>query len=1184
MEKSNLEEKYEKLEHSEHVLKRPGMYIGSDEEDTYNTWVYDEVTKHFVKKEVRIVPGLYKIIDEILVNAIDHTVRMKMVNSESNSTALPVKNIKIDICKETGIVTVWNDGDGIEVDMHPKHRIWIPELIFGNMLTSTNYNDSEEKIIGGQNGIGAKACNIFSKSFKIETVDHIRKKLYIQEFRDNMTAKNEPTVKYCAKKPYTAITFLPDYDRFKVIDTPSNGNKMSDDMYGLLVRRVYDVCALTDNDVNVWLNGAKLDIKNFEKYTDMYLGPKNETFRAYEKINDRWEVVASVTDVPGFEQISFVNGIWTVYGGKHVEYISNQITTQMIDLLAKKKKETNVKPQHVRNYLMLFVKATITNPTFSSQSKESLTTTVAKFGSKGDLSEKFMDKLYKSELINKVMSLCATNVNKALKKTDGKKTTRVLVSQLDDANLAGTKNSHECTLILTEGLSARTMAISGLSVVGRDKYGVFPLRGKLLNVKEAPPTRIQDNEEISNLKKILGLEHGKEYTDVSDLRYGRIMTMCDSDVDGFHIKGLIFNLFESLWPSLYKSEGFLTSMLTPIIKVTHTRTKATMSFYSLTDYENFAKEHEADIRSWKVKYYKGLGTSTEEEAKQYFEEMKLITYTHTEDSDEALDLAFNKKRADDRKKWLMEYDRERILDYTQVEVPFNEFINKELIHFSNSDVQRSLNHLCDGLKESTRKIMFACLKRRLFKDDIKVAQLAAYVAEVSEYKHGETSLQEAIVGMAQMFVGANNINLLMPNGQFGTRIRGGQDAAQPRYIFTRLTELARLIFKDEDTPVLKHIVDEGTIVEPEYYIPIIPMILVNGGIGIGTGFSTNVPCFNPDDVITACETIAEALMVGVGAVESIEDVDFIAKEIECVELESIKPWYMGFKGSIIQHKATGYTSKGIYKWLDDTTVEVTELPVGTWTDDYKDMLIDMCAKNDHKYLKDFEDGCSAKNIRFKLKMQPGARAVLDAGEGAKFETEFKLASTKNLSLNNIHLHGDHGAVRKFKDTDEVIKAWAKVRIIKYVERKRYMLKAMEDEYTILSAKVRFISEIISGEVVVQNREIEDVDEQLSIGKYPTKSDGGEDAGGYQYLTRMPIYQLTLTKKKALEKEADDLKSKMDALRDKPIQIIWKEELAALRKAWHDYKAEIECEYGRDKDHKPQATAQKRKATPKKKTT
>ena len=835
----------------------------------------------------------------------------------------------------------------------------------------------------------------------------------------------------------------------------------------------------------------------------------------------------------------------------------------------------------------MFVKSLIVNPAFDTQTKDSLTTQVAKFGSKCELSDKFFTNLYKTGITEKAINLTDFHDTKQLAKTDGKKTNRINVPKLDDANWAGTKKSSECTLILTEGDSARTMAISGLSVVGRDKYGVFPLRGKILNVKDAEAKKIMENAEISNLKKILGLQHGKEYTDISELRYGSIMIMCDSDVDGSHIKGLLFNVFQSIWPSLYKKDGFLTAMLTPIIKVTNVK-KESIKFYTLTDYENWKKVLQSTsegVRGWKVKYYKGLGTSSEEEAKDYFRDMKRVTYTYDKTSDEAIDLAFNKKRADDRKEWLMKYNRNEILDYTKPTVPYEQFVHKELIHFSNRDLERSINHMCDGLKESTRKILFGCMKRKLYRDEIKVAQLAAYIAEVSAYHHGESSLQQAIVGMGQNFVGTNNVNLLSPNGQFGTRVMGGEDAASPRYIFTVLTQLAKVIFREEDAPTLKYLEDDGLIVEPEYYIPIVPLILINGGLGIGTGFSTNVPSHNPDDVLTLCERIIAAIDKDVPFIQSKEEVEVAQSVIDRLKLTELKPWYLGFTGDIVANKENSYISKGVYKWIDDQTVEISELPLFEWTDNYKEKVLTPLV-DDGTVLKNFESHYTAKTVRFILKLQPGSKAKFEK-DPTKFETLFKLSSTKNLSLNNIHLYGKNGAIKRYKNTIDVLKEWACVRIEKYLERKLHQLKTMEHEHKIISAKVKFIQEIIDGTLIVNNKKIADVEEQLKVRKYPmnTETDEGNTEGastssGYNYLTRMPIYQLTYEKKKALEKEAHDLKMTIDALRAKPIQKIWQEELEEFRSAWNVHRASIEEEYSADRENK-QIAPKKRVAAKKK---
>ena len=1069
------------------------------------------------------------------------------------------RTLKVTIDKVTGVITILNDGNGIDIRKHGSYgNLWVPELIFGELLTSTNYDKGEEKIWGGKNGYGSKLANIFSKEFIIETVDHYSKKIYTQRFSNNMTEKEAPTVKACNKAPYTQITFTPDYERFGI-------KKLTDDIYKLFHRRVIDACATTHKDVSVYFNGEKLTIKDFEKYCELFLDKKEQPF-VYESSGQRWEVVASISSSGSFEYLSFVNGINTIKGGKHVEYITNMITKNLVDMtLAKKKKA--VKSQHIKDNLFVFVKALIVNPSFDSQSKETLTTPVAKFGSKCDLSDKFFDKLYKSGIVDKALSITEFYDKKKLVKTDGKKISRIIVPKLDDANLAGTKQSAECTLILTEGDSAKTMAISGLSVIGRDKYGVFPLRGKILNVKDATLQKISDNNEITAIKKIMGLEQNKKYTDVSQLRYGSIMIMTDQDHDGSHIKGLIFNIFQSMWHELYEISGFLTSMLTPIIKATNSR-KEVIEFYNMTDYERWLETSEAKTGNWKIKYYKGLGTSNDQESKEYFKQMKKVTYMYDENADEVIDLAFNKKRADDRKLWLQDYDKDRVLDYSKKNVDYKSFVDKELIHFSNRDLQRSINHICDGLKESTRKIIYACFKRKLYTNEIKVAQLSGYVSEVSAYHHGEASLQQAIVGMAQIFVGTNNINLLSPNGQFGSRCQGGQDASSPRYIFTLLSKLTRMIFKEEDNIILNYQDDDGQQIEPEYYIPIIPMILVNGGIGIGTGYSTNIPQYNPSEIIDNCKLICNVIKSSKITVKKEEDLEMVYDTLSVLELDNMIPYYLGFKGTIEKAEKNSYISKGVYRWLDDQTVEITELPIGTWTEDYKDFLETMIT-NGLNNLKYIENHYTSKNVRFVLHFSTSVKAKIEG----KFETLFKLASSKNLSINNIHLFSNEGAIQRYESTSEIIKEWAETRILKYFERKMYQIKIMEKDAKVLSNKMRFILDVIAGKIQIMNKKLVDIVARLVELKYPPIDIEGEDAEDdevsskkvqqYNYLLKLPISQLTYDRKVILEKELAVLEDKLKTLKDTNIEDLWLNELGELEKAWILNKEDIITDYEND---------------------
>ena len=1169
--KKTVEEKYKKHELKNHILSLPDTYIGSCESTLLKLYLYNNDEKKMVESEITYVPGLLKIFDEIIVNAIDHAMRLKSEAKDGKENIKHTKNIKVTINKETGYITIYNDGDGIDVEKHATYNdIWVPELIFGELLTSTNYDKNEEKIWGGKNGYGAKLTNIFSKEFTVETIDHNRKRSYIQTFKNNLSEKDKPVIKASSKAPYTQISFLPDYERFGL-------KNITEDIYKLFHRRIIDCCATTEKDVSVYFNDEKLAIKDFEKYSELFLEKESQP-HVYENVNERWEVVVALSKTGIYEQISFVNGINTLRGGKHVDYITNMVVKNLCETALAKKKKT-IKPQHIKDNIFVFIKSIIVNPSFDSQSKETLTTPVAKFGSKCELSDKFFDKLYKCGIVDKAISLTEFHEEKKLVKTDGKKVSKLIIPKLDDANLAGTKNSTECTLILTEGDSAKTMAIAGLSVIGRDRYGVFPLRGKIMNVKDAAIQKISDNNEITAIKKIMGLEQNKKYTDLNSLRYGSIMLMVDQDNDGSHIKGLLFNVFQSLWPSLYKIEGFLTSMLTPIIKVSNSKGEV-ISFYNQSDYKKWSETDIAKKGAWKIKYYKGLGTSDGNEAKDYFKHMKKITYKYTEESDESIDLAFNKKRADDRKVWLMKYDKTDVLDYTRPVVNYETFINKDLIHFSNRDLERSINHICDGLKESTRKILFACFKRKLFTNELKVAQLAGNVSEVSAYHHGETSLQQAIIGMAQIYVGTNNINILMPNGQFGGRIQGGNDASSARYIYTLISKLTRLIYKEEDNCILNYLEDDGVSIEPEYYAPIIPMILVNGGLGIGTGFSTNIPQYNPEDIIKICNNICDNIEKEIGKINSKDDLERTYNIIKSQEIINLTPWYLGFQG-VIDKCDKSFTSKGVYNWISDSSVIITELPIGTWTDDYKEFLEGLIINNS-PLLKTFESHYTSMNVKFILHFNAGARAKM----GDKFETEFKLVSSKNLSINNMHLYSEKNAIKKYENTSNIIKEWSLMRIQKYYERKEYQINLLEKEFNILSAKIRFILDVINGIILIMNKKIVDVAEQLTTLKYPKilndddkdTEDDDKKSKGYNYLLRMPIYHLTYEKKSLLEKEVSDLEDKLKNLKETSIQQIWRDELNALLVAWKEHRDAIELEYKHDKEGIVEKIDKKKKAT------
>lgn len=1106
---ASLSDTYQKKTDIEHILDAPDTYVGAIEADECCNWSFkgnaDILTQHIYTW----VPGLYKCFDEGIVNAKDHHTRMEQKIARGEKKCIPVKNIEISIDQKTGVITMFNDGNGIDVAKHPEYKIWIPELIFGHLRTSTNYNKEEKKIVGGKNGFGFKLVLIYAKWGEIETVDHIRKLRYKQKFTNNLSTIGKPKVTKTKKiTPFTKISFLPDYQRFGL---PS----LTEDMFQLFRKRTYDIAAVTHRSVKVKFNGQTLPIRSFENYIDLYIGTKSETKRLYEKDGERWEYAVCLSPLDEFTQVSFVNGICTGKGGKHVDYILNQIVKKLVAYIEKKKK-IRVKPVTIKEQLMLFVNCVIENPTFDSQTKDYMNLPIKKFGSACTVSEKFIEKIAKMGVMNAAISLTEIKSNKDAKKTDGRKTRSIRgLPKLIDANKAGTTKSRDCILILCEGDSAKAGIVSGLTAKDRDTIGVYPLKGKVLNTKDAPQNKINQNNEITAIKKILGLEANKEYKSrdavTKSLRYGQVLFMTDQDLDGSHIKGLCINLFHSLWHDLFRMPHFLGFMNTPILKAK--KGKREICFYNENQYDKWRKAN--NMSGWSIKYYKGLGTSTAKEFREYFAKKKIIHFEYNDVScDQSLDMAFNKKRADDRKDWLGNYNKESVLNTDNKLVPFSDFINRELIHFSKYDCERSIPNGIDGLKISQRKTLFSVFKRKL-KKEVKVAQLSGYISEHSCYHHGETSLQKTIVGMAQDFTGSNNINLLLPNGQFGTRMAGGKDSASERYIFTQQNPLTKYIYPDDDLPVLNYLQDDGTPVEPEFYVPIIPMILVNGAKGIGTGFSTDILPHNFKHIVAYIK----------------------ARISNKSSLPSIEPYYRGFKGSILKISPKKYIYKGIYQVLDGNKVHITELPIGIWTDDYKQYLENMIDKK-NSFLKDFDDMSTDKEVNITLKLTKGSLLSLlskNLDHGCNdFEKKFKLFVTRTTT--NMHLFDSHQRMKHYDTPEEIIDDYIPVRLEYYKKRKAYKIAQLEKIVKILHNKARFIEEQCNDTIDLRKKSKKVVKEMLIEHKYDTVDNK------YDYLTSMPISSVIEENMLKLRAERDKNLEILEKTRKMTIVHLWKTEL------------------------------------------
>ena len=778
-----------------------------------------------------------------------------------------------------------------------------------------------------------------------------------------------------------------------------------------------------------------------------------------------------------------------------------------------------------------------------------------------------LSKISKWSVMERLEDVIRFKEMSVLKKTERKKRGYEYVEGLDPANNEGGTKGRDCTLILVEGLSAKTYAAEGIQEgafgkKGRDWFGIMALRGKVLNCRNASPAMIAKNKVITDIIKSIGVQYDVDYTveeNYQKLRYGRVLLIVDADQDGIHISGLIQNMFHALFPSLLKrSESFITAMQTPIVRVYG---KSDKIFYDEQEYFKYVAS--LGGKSFEKKYYKGLGTSNQDEVAETFAK-KIIKFVDDDKSFESMNKAFNKNYSDSRKEWLLTFNPSKTVlkwngnNEEELDISVSDFIDTELIKFSIGNCARSIPNLMDGLKEGHRKVLYTCFKHKNLKysgKPMKVAQIAGLVAFDTSYHHGEQILYNTITGMANEFVGSNNIPYLFRGGQFGTRSAGGDDAANGRYIFTKLDALTRLIFHPDDDVLLEYEEDDGKKIEPKYYVPIIPTILTNGClVGIGTGWSCNVPCYNPVDLV-----------------------DSIKLWLDCEGdkmsvLPDLKPWYRGHRGEM-SFDAKRYVSYGISEKDDKGKIRVTELPVGYWTNDFTEKLEQMKAE---KKISNYKNHSTPKTVDF---------TITELKEGP----ECKLDLHKYIHVSNMVLFTEEGVLKKYSSTKDILHSYCTLRYAFYIKRKEYKLKGIERQIKMLGNKKRFLEEVRDGDLklfnivkgkresrktseIVSELEQRGYDKDLYVEKEKhdvedegddddDEEEGSEDSkkktvkktgNGYEYLLRLQISSVTVEKIERLKKDIDTKIEERDKLKETSEKDMWKNDLDMLMKAYYPY--------------------------------
>lgn len=1095
----------------EHILDLPDTYIGSIERYDRDSLIYDFTTKNIVYKKIRQPEGLERIFLEVASNAGDNVQRSRESNVNYGNVVFKFTDKSVEVI---------NSGNMIPIDKNTE-GIWIPELIFGTFLTSSNYNQNEEKRVCGRNGLGAKLCNAWSTLFSIHIFNAVQGKEYYQEWKNNMTIKSEPIVKpYSKKTNMMCVKFEPDFERIFRPDklTPQSSFSLED--IQIFMKHCIDMAFSCNVKVVMEANCPLLEIIYNETISPginsyiKHIFP-NEKNIIYE--NDFVEcAIVDVSEESVHEKllnISFVNGIITKTG-THISALNSKVGFAIIDCLSSNnfikdadKFISKLKPKDITSHISIISSFRLVNPKFSSQTKENLTSPIPAFTLKPD----YFLSIKKWKLINHIMNTIENKLEKDMLKTDGKKKKHIKLESLEDANWAGSSRSKDCTLYLVEGKSAMSYAVKYISFTqqGRNSQGVLPLRGKPLNAINASISEISSNSIFTDIKTTLGLREGIDYNideNFNTLRYGKIVILTDADNDGKHIAGLILAYFHSRFKSLLE-KGCIFMLRTPIIRIK----KGNMHnfFYS----ERAVTEQ--DMKNGVVSYFKGLGSADDDDIKRDVLQSKVVPMDLDEKSSLSLVLAFDENNSDDRKPWIT--NRISISNSNKINIedinpyPISLFINEEVVEYSIENLQRAIPSFIDGLKDSQRKALYGGFKK--FKKNtptLKVAQFAGMISSITDYKHGEKSMEDTIVGMAKSYTGSNNLAYFSEDGQFGTRNLSGKDRASSRYIFTNLRNWVFDCYIEQDFEILEHIYVNGEKCEYKNFLPIIPMHLVNGCAGVGTGFSTNIPNYNPYDIIKWLSTRIK------------KGVPLDKNEV------IIKPWYAGFKGEIVLNTdKSKFTTKGNLRREKDSWI-IDEIPITISIHNYKNYLDNLI---ENKYISDYSNLSKPNSPYFVIKSQE----LMD-------EKQLNLIS--NHSTNNMVLLDENYYPLIFSNIYEILEKWYIYRLEMYKKRKDNIIEKYKNEISNLVNKITFIELVLKGEILIFKQKKEDILKSMR------KNNINEE------LIKISMYSFSEEEIELINQQKNNKQKELDELIRTEPQYIWQNELINLIHSLNNYYKQV----------------------------
>jgi DNA topoisomerase II len=1085
-------DRFQQLTPRTHIYTISDTYAGCSKQKLQKELllVRDPETDKISIKELDIsLPDAVKnIFDEALSNAADNQERARNMGLDPGI---------IEVGMSSDTIIIKNGGPAIPIEIHKETGILVPTMVFGRLLTSSNYDQSEEKTVVGKNGYGIKILGVFSTEMTVKVGDPKNKLSYVQTWYNNLHNETDPLVTPWDGEPFVEVAWKLDFPRFGYQDS------YPDEAYQLFARYCADLSFT--NHTTVVFNGHPFQYDTIEKYAELYFDDFSSSYLVHHEEHGKSKIEVFLSDTPYYSTVSsFVNGKRTKDGGVHVNAVYKAVSKPLIESLRKiNEGHSHLNVSDLKPHLSLIVSARLINPGFGNQSKTELKEPTPKVS----FSQEEIEIISKWNLVDNLINISKDKQSKALKKTDGKKSKRIDEKGGRDAHLAGGPRSSECQLFVIEGKSASSYATKAVHYFpeGHEFYGVFLLRGKPINAMNATLEQLAENKEIIALKEYLGLREGMDYTDPAareTLRYGGMIILADADVDGKHIAGLVLLYFYCRFPSLLQI-GFVSMLRTPIIRIGEGVSQ--LKFYSMGEYVEYKKNGGRGD----PKYFKGLGSSGDDEIKGDLTDPHYIQLITDCFSHDYFHLAFDSTMACHRKPWILKYQESPLLVSHGI-MSANDFIDKEVIEHSVDNVRRSIPRLMDGLKESQRKALWGSYIRKEWhgkwgKDScktVKVGQFANFVAGEMAYHHGESILADTVAGMAQDFVGTNNLPYFSNKySQLGTRAQNGKDASASRYTSTKPMWWLPHVYPEEDFPLMTFVTDEDAEREPHFMLPIIPMVVVNGCMGIGTGYSSLCFSHNPLDVINWLKT-----------------------RITGGKPPALLPWYRGFRGKVYYRDGKKFSkidaldrklakifgqqerepepepepeptlriedvierdrmgqdnvfcslhgkslvTEGVIEYSGNTII-VKELPVWRSTNSYREFLTGL-QKN--KTISDWKETSKDPNFpEFVL----STKNILSIKE---------LKLTRSFGATNHVLLDENNIPHNYRNTESIMEEFFQKRLVFYDRRRESLIKKLNEEIEVLEGKIKFIVLVINGfngtepYIIVANRKSSEVNEDM----------------------------------------------------------------------------------------------------------